>query len=60
MIANLLESRRTKLEVITVEDHCTLILSEKELNQGGEVEEKLVADLIQRHNNFSDDLELKF
>ncbi|PIK54374.1 putative phosphopantothenate--cysteine ligase [Apostichopus japonicus] len=49
VIANLLESRRTKLEVITVEDHCTLILSEEELNKGGEVEEKLVADLIQRH-----------
>lgn len=53
VIANLLESRRTKLEVITAEDHCTIEVSEEELTQGGEVEEKLISDLIQRHGVFS-------
>ncbi|KAJ8036547.1 Phosphopantothenate--cysteine ligase [Holothuria leucospilota] len=53
VIANLLENRRTKLEVITSQDHCTLTLMKEELEGGKELEEKLIADLVVRHNQFA-------
>ena len=52
VIANLLESRRTSVIVVTRDLETRLSLSEDEIAQGLEIEEKIVSHLESRHRDF--------
>ncbi|XP_072833874.2 phosphopantothenate--cysteine ligase isoform X2 [Pogona vitticeps] len=52
VIANLLESRRTSVIVVTRDLETRLSLSEDEIAQGLEIEEKIVGHLESRHRDF--------
>ncbi|XP_060614673.2 phosphopantothenate--cysteine ligase isoform X1 [Anolis sagrei] len=52
VVANLLDSRRTVVTVVTRESEARLVLSEEESAQGLEIEDKIVGHLEARHRAF--------
>lgn len=52
VVANVLESRRTSVDVVTKDSTTTLSLSPEEVAQGVEIEEKLVSCLQGLHSAF--------
>ncbi|XP_077167230.1 phosphopantothenate--cysteine ligase isoform X2 [Paroedura picta] len=52
VIANLLDSRRTSVLMVTRDSEMQLSLSDEELTQGVEIEEKIVSYLESRHTAF--------
>lgn len=52
VVANLLESRRTSVTVVTRDTETPLSLSEDEIARGLEIEEKIVSYLESRHADF--------
>ncbi|XP_053136635.1 phosphopantothenate--cysteine ligase isoform X3 [Hemicordylus capensis] len=52
VIANVLDSRRTSVIVVTKESETQLSLSEDEVARGVEIEEKIVSHLESRHTAF--------
>ncbi|XP_025909451.1 phosphopantothenate--cysteine ligase, partial [Nothoprocta perdicaria] len=57
VVANILESRRTSVIIVTKDTETPLSLSEEEIAQGMEIEEKIVNHLQERHTAF---IEKKF
>nr|XP_008527967.1 PREDICTED: phosphopantothenate--cysteine ligase [Equus przewalskii] len=55
VVANILESLRSLVVIITKDSETKLLLSEEELEKGIEIEEKIVDDLQSRHTAFIDD-----
>ncbi|XP_029434509.1 phosphopantothenate--cysteine ligase isoform X2 [Rhinatrema bivittatum] len=52
VVANILETLRTHVLIITQNSSTDLYLSEQEAAQGKEIEEKIVNDLLARHSSF--------
>ncbi|XP_054995158.1 phosphopantothenate--cysteine ligase isoform X2 [Sorex araneus] len=52
VVANILESRRSFVVIVTKDSETKLILSEEEEEKGVEIEEKIVNDLKSRHTAF--------
>ncbi|XP_016045067.1 phosphopantothenate--cysteine ligase isoform X3 [Erinaceus europaeus] len=52
VVANILESRRSFVVIVTKESETKLVLSEEEEENGMEIEEKIVNDLKSRHTTF--------
>ncbi|XP_030723171.1 phosphopantothenate--cysteine ligase isoform X3 [Globicephala melas] len=55
VVANILDSRRSFVVIITKESETKLLLSEEEVGKGIEIEEKIVDDLQSRHTAFIHD-----
>ncbi|EQB77131.1 phosphopantothenate--cysteine ligase isoform a [Camelus ferus] len=55
VVANILESRRSFVVIITKDSETKLLLSEEEVEKGIEIEEKIVDDLQSRHTAFIHD-----
>ncbi|XP_054428046.1 phosphopantothenate--cysteine ligase isoform X2 [Pteronotus mesoamericanus] len=55
VVANILESRRSFVVIITKGSETKLLLSEEEIEKGIEIEEKIVDDLQSRHTAFIQD-----
>ncbi|XP_003431032.1 phosphopantothenate--cysteine ligase isoform X6 [Ornithorhynchus anatinus] len=54
VVANVLESRRTSVVVVTRDSETPLSLTDEELNDGIEIEEKIVSTLQSQHTAFMD------
>ncbi|KAK1340073.1 LOW QUALITY PROTEIN: hypothetical protein QTO34_018637 [Cnephaeus nilssonii] len=52
VVANILESQRSFVVIITKDSETKLLLSEEEIEKGMEIEEKIVDDLQSRHTAF--------
>ncbi|XP_009072157.1 PREDICTED: phosphopantothenate--cysteine ligase, partial [Acanthisitta chloris] len=52
VVANVLESRRTSVIIVTRDSHTPLSLSQEEIAQGMEIEEKIVSYLQEQHTAF--------
>ncbi|XP_012577563.1 PREDICTED: coiled-coil domain-containing protein 30-like [Condylura cristata] len=52
VVANILESRRSFVVIVTKDSETKLLLSEEEVEKGIEIEEKIVNDLKSRHTAF--------
>lgn len=52
VIANELHNRKQKVILVTQEEEKVLLLSEEEMKMGKEIEEKIVQELVFRHNQF--------
>ncbi|XP_049630915.1 phosphopantothenate--cysteine ligase isoform X2 [Suncus etruscus] len=52
VVANILESRRSFVIIVTKDSETKLLLSEEEEEKGIEIEEKIVNDLKSRHTAF--------
>mgnify|MGYP002338574951 CR=1 FL=1 len=55
VVANILDSRRSSVVIITKDSETKLLLSEEEVEKGIEIEEKIVDDLQSRHTAFIHD-----
>lgn len=55
VVANILESRRSFVIIVTKDSETKLLLSEEEEEKGIEIEEKIVNDLKSRHTAFMRD-----
>ncbi|XP_045715432.1 phosphopantothenate--cysteine ligase isoform X1 [Phyllostomus hastatus] len=55
VVANILESRRSFVVIITKDSETKLLLSEEEIEKGMEIEEKIVDNLQSRHTAFIQD-----
>lgn len=55
VVANILESQRSFVIIITKDSETKLLLSEEEIEKGMEIEEKIVDDLQSRHTAFIQD-----
>lgn len=55
VVANILESRRSFVIIVTKDSETKLLLSEEEEEKGIEIEEKIVNDLKSRHTAFMHD-----
>uniref|UniRef100_A0A1B6EB29 DNA/pantothenate metabolism flavoprotein C-terminal domain-containing protein n=2 Tax=Clastoptera arizonana TaxID=38151 RepID=A0A1B6EB29_9HEMI len=53
VIGNLLQSRRTKVILVTADSQTLIEMSKAEIEQGLEIEKKIVLSVIQLHSNFS-------
>ena len=54
VVANILETRKQEVILVTSEDTRPIRLTEKELQSGTEIEERIVADLVQQHQQFKE------
>ncbi|XP_005994057.1 phosphopantothenate--cysteine ligase [Latimeria chalumnae] len=52
VVANVLDTRRGYVVIVTRDSEAELTLSEEEADRGVEIEEKIVTNLNTRHNNF--------
>ncbi|XP_078580376.1 phosphopantothenate--cysteine ligase-like [Branchiostoma floridae x Branchiostoma japonicum] len=52
VIANILETRKKTVTIVTREDEEVVMMSDSELEAGMEIEEKIIADLVRRHETF--------
>ncbi|XP_032971350.1 phosphopantothenate--cysteine ligase [Rhinolophus ferrumequinum] len=55
VVANILESRRSFVVIVTKDSETKLLLSEEEVEKGIEIEEKIVVHLQSRHTAFIQD-----
>lgn len=52
VVANALHNRTIRVILVTKDDHSVLELNQEEVKRGCEIEEKLVTDIINRHNSY--------
>ncbi|KAI8495714.1 hypothetical protein Bbelb_266860 [Branchiostoma belcheri] len=52
VIANILETRKKTVTIVTRQEEQVLLMSDSELEAGMEIEEKIIADLVKRHEKF--------
>ncbi len=52
MIANVLQTRRKTVVLVTLFDEYAIWMAESEIESGKEIEEKIVIELIRRHSQF--------
>lgn len=52
VIGNLLHSRKHHVVMVEPDTHYDITLNEAEMAEGVEIEQKIVADLVMRHNSF--------
>lgn len=52
MVANVLDSRRGYVVVVTPETQAELILTEEDVKNEVEIEERIVSNLTSAHDNF--------
>ncbi|XP_023224703.1 phosphopantothenate--cysteine ligase-like [Centruroides sculpturatus] len=50
VVANALHNRTKKVILVTKDDHSIIELKQEEIENGCEIEEKLVSDIVSRHN----------
>ena len=53
MVANLLETRKTTVTMVTVDSEEKLELTEDEMSKGIEIEESIVNSLVVKHQSFT-------
>ncbi len=54
VIGNILERRKQEVVFVSQEEETPIILSDKELADGKEIEQRIVSEIIQRHQKFID------
>ncbi|NP_001072632.1 phosphopantothenate--cysteine ligase [Xenopus tropicalis] len=59
VVANVLDSRRSYVVIVTNTDEANLSVSEQEETLGVEIEEKIIKDLVARHTSFIGNLDEK-
>lgn len=52
VIANMLQTRKQQVTIVSHEDDYIISLTDEQLNRGEEIERLIVNDLIDRHQNF--------
>ena len=52
MVSNILQTRKKTVVIVTPTEEKAVWISDKELETGQEIEEKIVADLIKMHQDF--------
>ena len=52
VVANILETRKREVVMVTPESEETVKMEEEELKRGDEIEAKIVAEVIKRHRAF--------
>ncbi|XP_067143279.1 phosphopantothenate--cysteine ligase [Centruroides vittatus] len=52
VVANALHNRTKKVILVTKDDHSIIELKQEEVENGCEIEEKLVSDIVSRHNSY--------
>ena len=52
VVANILETRKREVVILTPESEETVKMEEEELKRGDEIEAKIVAEVIKRHRKF--------
>ena len=58
MIANILETRKKEVVIVTKDHEEMIKLTEKEIEKGIEIENHIVSDLVKRHSIFMDSYNL--
>ena len=52
VISNILQTRRKTVVIVTASEENAIWMSDSELEQGKDIEEKIVADLVKKHGDF--------
>nr|CAD7194825.1 unnamed protein product [Timema douglasi] len=52
VIANILQTRKNKVVMVTTDSHYEIVVTQEETNSAVEIEAKIVADLKQKHDHF--------
>lgn len=52
VISNILQTRRKTVVIVTASEENAIWMSDSELEQGKDIEEKIVADLAKKHSEF--------
>lgn len=52
VISNILQTRRKTVVIVTANEENAIWMSDSELEQGKDIEEKIVADLVKKHGEF--------
>nr|CAD7429899.1 unnamed protein product [Timema monikensis] len=52
VIANILQTRKNKVVMVTTDSHYEIVVTQEETNSAVEIESKIVADLKQKHDHF--------
>ena len=52
VISNILQTRRKTVVIVTANEENAIWMSDSELEQGKDIEEKIVADLVKKHSEF--------
>ena len=52
VISNILQTRRKTVVIVTADEENAIWMSDSELEQGKDIEEKIVADLVKKHSEF--------
>lgn len=52
MISNILQTRRKTVVIVTANEENAVWMSDSELEQGKDIEQKIVADLAKKHGEF--------
>ncbi|XP_051161183.1 phosphopantothenate--cysteine ligase [Leptopilina boulardi] len=52
VVANMLQTRKERVIIVSKEDDYEIIMKKSEISQGMEIEEKIIADLVEKHDKF--------
>ena len=52
VISNILQTRRKTVVIVTASEENAIWMSDSELEQGKDIEEKIVTDLVKKHSEF--------
>lgn len=52
MIANMLQTRKQRVVMVTKERNYEIILTDEQLEKGEEIEKYIIDDLVNRHTQF--------
>lgn len=53
----MLQTRKERVVIVSKEDNYEITLTKSEISQGEEIEKKIVADLVEKHDKFISEAE---